>query len=471
MLRSVRARLTIWYTAILALVLITFSVISYGLLARENRAETDSSLAGTAREFTSAFSSDSSVAFARDAVALDFRYSDREIIVISPSGTVVAASRPHLAAADRQRIADLVRSGATGFHTVSGGKANDGVRLVAVPIQVMGRAFTAVVARDLAEQSNRLRNAAHAIFFGIPLAMVIAAVGGYLLARQSLQPVTTMSLQARHISAETLGERIPVRNEHDELGFLAATLNGLLERLQLAFASQRSFMADASHELRTPVAIIRGEADVVLSRDHREESEYRESIATIQKASVRLSRIVDNLFLLARTDAGSYPIARTRFYLADLVDDAVRAMRSIAASREIALSSTAPPDYILVADEELMSRLLLNLIENAVKFTAPGGRVTIEADATESRAWIRVSDSGPGIPPAEQEKIFERFYRGDRARRGGPDRVSGAGLGLPIARWIAEAHGGSIRIERSDSSGTTFLVAIPQEIDAAGAGL
>ena len=454
MFHSVRARLTLWYTAILALVLIIFSAVSYVLLARAIRAENDASLADTAHEFAAAFDpADGSRG--RD-VLLDFRYSDRQILVFSPKGEVVAGSNK-IGPEEQMRIQSFIRAGGIGLKTIPGGEEGDGVRIIATPINVVGTRYTVVVARELSEQADRLESAARAVFFGIPLALIVAAAGGYLLARKSFAPVTMMSLKARQIGAETLDERIEIGNERDELGFLAATLNGLLERLQLAFDSQRRFMADASHELRTPIAIIQGEADVALARD-RDAGDYRETIEVMQRAARKLTRIVQNLFLLARGDAGRYPISMSRFYVGEVVADCIRGMRSVAQARGVALSCSAPEDIVVVADEELIHRLVLNLVENAVKFTQRGGTVHVDVGAGGGNCTIRVADTGPGIESADQSRIFERFFRGDRAR---PQDAGGAGLGLPIARWIAEVHGGELRLEHSDSTGTVFLAILP----------
>ncbi len=326
MFHSVRARLTLWYTAILALVLIIFSAVSYVLLARAIRAENDASLADTAHEFAAAF--DPGVGSRGRDELLDLRYSDREIMVLSPAGALVEASKSRIGPAEKKRIEAFVRAGGNGFHTIPGGEEGDGVRIIATPIIVVGTRYTVVVASSLGEQADRLESAAHAVFFGIPVALLVAAAGGYLLARKSLAPVRMMSLKARQIGAETLDERIAIGNERDELGFLAATLNGLLERLQLAFESQRRFMADASHELRTPIAIIQGEADVALARD-RSAGDYRESIEVMQRAARKLTRIVQNLFLLARGDAGRYPTSMTRFYIAEPFPSGARRCRPL----------------------------------------------------------------------------------------------------------------------------------------------
>jgi two-component system OmpR family sensor kinase len=467
MLHSVRGRLTLYYTAVLAVVLITFSSISFALLAREIRTATDNSLQDTAREFAAAVAQDPTNAVAGAEVQLDFRYSDREILVVTTSGAVVASSRRHLAPAEQQRIAEGVRHGMRGLVTIPGGPENDGIRLFLLPVSVMGQRYLVVVARQLDEQADRLESAARAVFFGIPLALLVAAGGGYLLARNALRPVTDMSRNARQISAATLTARVPVKNEGDELGFLALTLNDLLGRLQTSFDSQRRFMADASHELRTPVAIIQGEADVTLAREDRTPAEYRESLMVMRKAAQKLTRIVENLFLLARTDAGSYPIRRSRFYLEELIGECVRSMKNIAAARDVRLEQSTPSDLLIEADEELIHRLILNLIDNALKFTPGGGRVLLEATREDGGYRLRVADSGVGIAPADQARVFERFYRVDRARGAqvpSTEAASGAGLGLPIGRWIAEAHGGSLSLEKSDPTGTIFSVRLPAEM-------
>jgi heavy metal sensor kinase len=458
MFASVRARLTLWYTAILALVLVTFSGISYALLSRAIHAATDATLVETARQFATNFATDPNDLGDAATILRQHRYDDGEVLLYSATGAVVASSPPRLANVERNAVTALVRARVNGLRTIAGGPEGDGVRVALVPLAAAGREYIVAVAHDLDEQADRLEAAARAVFFGIPAALLIAAAGGYLLARKSLAPVTAMSVKARQIGAETLGQRIEVGDARDELAFLASTLNDLLERLQRSFESQRRFMADASHELRTPISIIQGEADVILGRDDRGAAEYRESIEIMRKSSRRLTRIVDDLFLLARTDAGSYPMSKSRIDLEEAIQDCVRIMRSIAAAKDVEVTCDVPRDSVVTADSDLLHRLLLNLIDNAVKFTGNGGRVRIEV-ARAGMHEIRVHDSGPGIAAADRPRIFERFFRGDRIR----GATTGAGLGLPIARWIAEVHGGSLHVESSDANGTTFLVTLPDD--------
>jgi signal transduction histidine kinase len=257
---------------------------------------------------------------------------------------------------------------------------------------------------------------------------------------------------------------LPVENPHDELGELATVINGLLARVETSFDQQRRFVADASHELRTPTAIIRAEAEIALAREARAESEYREALRVVQDAGHRLSRIVDDLFLLARADAGHRPLQRELLYLDELAADAARAMQGLAAPRSIKLEVVPMPEAPFIGDAELLGRMLLNLLDNAIKYSPDAGTVTVSLGRTDSGYELRVADEGPGIPIEAQQHIFERFFRVDKARsRGERSATSGAGLGLAIARWVALAHGGTLELRQSGPDGSEFVVVLPAE--------
>ncbi len=468
MFQSVRARLTLWYCGLLAVVLVTYGAASYLRITRAIRAETDASLSDTAHELTAAFSQ---LASENDrlahAVPLDFRYSDRSLLLFRPDGAVLASSLPphELADADRDEIARRIARGIKGFFTVGATGGRDGVRALAIPINVVSNPYVAVVARDLGDEASRIENAGAALFLGIPVALLVAGGGGYLLARGSLAPVVRMSRKAREIGAANLGERIEVQNPADELGVLAATINDLLSRLETAFGSQRRFMAEASHELRTPLSILQGEADVALSRPDRGTDEYREALEIVQGTARKLSQIVEDLFLLSRRDTGTYPVRFSRFYLDETVADCARAMRTAAASRGVGISVESSAERLVCGDEELIHRLVLNLLDNAVKYTREGGSVRVDLACQNGIDRIRVRDEGPGVPEPERELIFGRFYRGDG---NGPGGGRGAGLGLAIAKSIAQLHSGDVRLAESSSSGSTFVVEIRVAVPASG---
>jgi signal transduction histidine kinase len=221
-------------------------------------------------------------------------------------------------------------------------------------------------------------------------------------------------------------------------------------------------MADASHELRTPVAILRTETDVTLAREHRDEGEYRESIAVMRDAANRLGRIVDDLFLLARADAGHLVAHRDEVYLDEVVHDATRALRTLADRRDVRVELAPVVDAPFRGDADLLGRLLLNLLDNAIKFSPPGGKVDVELARRNGSYEISVVDEGPGIPAEARDRVFERFFRVDAARsHAAASTTSGAGLGLAIAKWIAEAHGGRIGLVDSRPGHSEFRVTLP----------
>jgi two-component system OmpR family sensor kinase len=245
---------------------------------------------------------------------------------------------------------------------------------------------------------------------------------------------------------------------------LARVVNDLLDRLQRAFAQQQRFVADASHELRTPTAILRTEADVTLSREHRSEEEYRASIGVMRDAVRRLTRIVDDLFLLARADSGHLPLRREPIYLEELVHDVTRSVRSVAESRSVRVDLRNVVEAPFVGDADLLGRVLLNLLDNAIKHSPSGASVDVEMARRDGHYEILIADAGPGIPPEAQDRVFERFFRADVARaRNESSTTSGAGLGLAIARRIAELHSGQLDLVESRPGMTRFRVTLPAD--------
>jgi len=451
---SIRGRLTAWYTLVLAVVLIAAGMMSYAVMRRQMRRATDASLLTSAHQVASALQEEAAenrgilpVESARE-VLTNFRDNDRPMIILGANGSDFAASAtPITAAVDRGALRQRIAR-----HSFGLSSSKDELRLILSPLRIGGGEYFLAIAQSLDEQKELLEQLRYAMLGTIPLALLIAAAGGYLLARKSLAPVAAMSAKARAIGATNLGERVEVTNPADELGQLAVTLNALLERLEQSFDSQRRFMAEASHELRTPVAILQGELDVTLSRDDRDAREYRDSLEIMRKSVQRLTRIVRDLFLFARGDAGQYPMRNERFYLDEVVAQTVQGFRTVAAERGVTLAEEHEHDLTMQGDEDLVQRMAGNLIENAIKHTPAGGRVLVRTSAANGEIRIEVRDSGSGVPAELRERIFERFFR--------VDGTHGTGLGLPIARWIAEAHGGRVWLERSDSSGSVFVATL-----------
>jgi signal transduction histidine kinase len=282
-----------------------------------------------------------------------------------------------------------------------------------------------------------------------------------------------MGRQARRISASNLHERLPVENARDELGGLAEVLNGLLARLEHAFEheqrsaeQQRQFMADASHELRTPVAALSTVADVALARNDRDAGELREALDVVRGEGGRLGRLVDDLLLLSRADAGELPARRERLYLEELMQDSARAARGLAATRGVSLIAPPAEEAPFVGDSHMLRRLLMILLDNAIKYTPRGGevRLSLDRDLAGESYRISVEDTGPGVPAWATERIFERFFRVDESRGRTPEGNVGApsaGLGLAIARLTAEAHGGTVHLDATGPGGSRFVVTLP----------
>lgn len=501
MLDSVRVRLTLWYTGVLALVLVAFALAAYFFLARTLDRRTDNSLKEMAHSFSALLAIEEQdveaggeIGVARDAegnispdaavigAVSEYRFRDYKFIVYDEARRVVAASPVFVTegeeeinasvwtlpavASDVGKLLDTVAAlpDGTPRYTTLWGDDDHGFRAIAQRMRTSQRAYTLVVLRSLHEQEDLLEGASGALLVAVPLALLLASVGGYFLARKSLAPVVTMSDAAERISAANLHKRLPVANERDELGRLATVFNRLLARLGESFEQQRRFMADASHELRTPVAIVRGEAEVALSNELRPVEDLRESLAIVQDEGKRLTRIVEDLFTLARADAGQYRLTLTDFYLDELVGEAVRSVRTLISERDLSLNLNAPVEMPFRGDEALMRRLILNLLDNAIKHTPAGGSITVSCEPKENLYLLTVADTGSGIPKNAQPHIFERFYRADKARSrteaDGGNIMSGAGLGLSIARWIAEAHEGKLELQHSDRRGTVFVVTL-----------
>jgi heavy metal sensor kinase len=292
----------------------------------------------------------------------------------------------------------------------------------------------------------------------LPLLVLLASVLGYWLSGRALAPVNRIIETAGLIGAQNLSSRLDVPKARDELRRLTETLNAMLARIQASFKSITQFTADASHDLRTPVAVIRATAEITL-RKPRAQEEYRRALSTILETSVDTSELLENLLTLARADAGAAGMEMRTLDLAAHVQKARERAALLGLEKALDITATTPTEPVWVkADAIAIDRLLLILLDNAVKYSPNGGRCEIALSQSETHAQITVRDSGEGIPKAELKNIFDRFYRVDRVRS---RNTGGAGLGLAIARWIAEMHGGTIAAESTLGAGSEFQIKLP----------
>ena len=371
------------------------------------------------------------------------------VAIVDPAQSVLGSRMPGPLQIDQARIL-----AATDTPVFAG--PDQQMRIRAVISELDGVRYHIVVWTELDEVEREEGTLRRALVLGIPLALLLAVVGAWAVARRSLRPLADMAQQANEIGPRLSGRTLTAANPGDELGTLASAFNALLGRLSVSLQSQRAFMADASHQLRNPVSVVRMAAQVTLSRPGRTDEEYRESLEVIARQSERITKMVDDMFTLALVDADARPLQKAPLYLDEVVDTVAHDATPLAAARRIAVKGDTPGDVPFVGDEHLLRQMLANLVENAIRHTREGGTIVVSLEQAGNRVCIRVRDEGPGIAPADRPRIFERFVRLDTA--GGE---SGGGLGLPIARWIADAHGGSLDLESSSEKGSCFAVTLP----------
>jgi heavy metal sensor kinase len=457
-LRSIRVRLTLWYIALLALILAAFSAGIYLTLRHNLYSNLDDTLEARSEELLAG------MRFEGDQPTLEGLLpeanpepDDQFVRVFDASGTVTFDSSAGIAGDAASDALDAALGGGTATEQVDAGE--DTLRSRYVPIRRDGEiAGVLEVARSEDDVRDTLRTLLLILAVSYPATIAVASVGGAFLAGRALSPIDSITRVARRLSAEDLSRRLDLALPDDEVGRLARTFDEMLARLDVAFRQQRQFTADASHELRTPLTAIKGQTEVALSKGRSAEA-YREVLRSVNDEVDRLIRLVGSLLTLARADAGQMPLTLEPVGMAELARDAVEQVRPLATERGVQLDVKPGPEATIRADQDLLLQLLLNLLDNAVKHTPSGGRVTVTWEARDEDIVLSVSNTGPGIAAEHLSRIFDRFYRVDPARS---RAEGGVGLGLSICKWIAEAHGGSISAESARGRGATFTVRLPR---------
>ncbi len=447
---SIRARLTAWYTGVVLIVLVVSAIVVALVQERRarNRVDEDMSrtmltLHGIMRE---EFGEGHDVRHAAGEASTEMALPDRAVAIADPDGKFVVTWGRAIPSEQWPFVKEP-----PGLRTVH--VASERYRVLTEPDAFQGRRYVAAIAVPLASLDAEDAALRAALGWGIFAAMLAAGLGGWLVGRQTLRPLGDMARQAKTITERTPVGRLSTPHPADELGTLAVAFNGLLDRLAAVIDAQRQFMADASHEMRTPVSVVRTTAQVTLARDVRSADEYRESMTIVGEQAERLARLVDAMFLLSRAEAHGVPLLREPLYLDDIVTETARALRVLASTRDVRIETACDDEIGFVGDDRLLRHMVSNLIDNAIRHAARGGTVRVSLHAS-GRAEIRVSDDGRGIPESQRQRIFERFARHEAD-------YSGAGLGLPIARWIAEAHGGQLILESTGPNGSVFAAILP----------
>jgi len=455
---TLRFRLTLWYSAVLAVIIILFGLVVYGLTAFTLLSQVDNSLSQTAKDIINTSQ------MRRQLDVLFLLIPQQEVNRFSASRVYVQVWRANGTwVANSENLGDYKASldpaGLTRTHGSSGDVVIDNARLRVVTEPIVttnGQLLGYVQAASSLDQVDLAKNALLLVLVtGGLAAVLLAAMVGWLSANRALRPLDTITQTALQITrADDLSRRIPLAGvPQDEVGRLAQAFNDTLERLERLFNAQRRFLADVSHELRTPLTTIRGNVDLLRRMGGADAT----SLDAIQSEAERMSRLVGDLLLLAQSDAGTLPLARNPVELDTLLLEVFREAQVLAGG--VVLQIGEIDQAVVNGDRDRLKQLLLNLVSNAIKFTPEGGRVTLGLARTAGN-WARlvVTDTGVGIPPAELPFIFERFYRIDKART---RAAGGAGLGLAIAQRIAQVHGGRIEASSAGAGGSTFCVWLP----------
>ncbi len=455
-LHSIRGRLTLWYTLTLTVVLVlyaggVFLFLRYNLFAELDRQlHEDFEVAEQILERMG----EGGVQRHTDSHHEENEYPDNNqwLEVWSPEGKLLYRS-PSSREEELGPISAFERQG----HFVSRSiklPPSIHVRLLSGSYLINRLPVVIRVARSEEPLRQELKKFLLVLVLGLPLAIGIAGLGGYTLARHALEPVSRMTEQARKITAERLRERLPVENPEDELGHLARVFNETFARLERSFEQMRRFTADASHELRTPLTAIRSVGEVGL-REPRDAKAYREVIGSMLEEVDRLSRLVDSLLTLSRADAGHVKVTPEHINLIELAQEVVNQLGVLAEEKHQTLLVEAKEPVYVKVDRLILRQAIVNLIDNAIKYSPEGTCIRIVVQKRPEGSILEVIDKGPGIAAEHRERIFDRFYRIDKARS---REQGGTGLGLSMARWAVEVHGGRIELESEEGKGSTFRI-------------
>ncbi len=440
---SIRAKLLGWYAAILAGVLGAFGAVLYTRLEASLLREVEAELTAHAQALAHEIEDEEDDAGPLDLGPEYVRYFRPETRG-SPSyahwdgrGRRVGGNAP----------AEEPRPEAPGV-------GDDRDRRAISLATVTGGAI--LVGRSIREERERLAGLLWLLAGTGAGVFALAMLGGFLLAGRALAPIRKITEAAAALSAESLSRRIDLGRTESELSALARTLNDAFARLEASFDRQTRFTADASHELRTPLSILLTQVELALKKD-RTAPEYRETLETCLRAAQRMRATVEGLLTLARADAGEIRLAREPVDLKPLVEETLSLLAPLALDRRVAVAAEAVP-LVVAGDRERLREVAANLVANAIRYNREGGRVDVRLSRENGSAVLSVADTGIGIPEADRAHLFERFYRVDKARS---REMGGSGLGLAIAKWIVEAHGGTIGVESREGEGTTFTVTLP----------
>lgn len=443
---SIRLRLTLWYSAALAAIILCFTLGVYwsvrSSLLHSLDAQLERDLATVTRVARDQPNEINELA-QHGSVDL-FQVREGNVVLAETGDWSRAAMEKAPPSPTHQRPWSWVAPSGLGF------------RLKALTVTAPGHAYLITVAEDEANLRASLESLSTILSLGVPLALVLALIGGYLLAGRVLAPIETMAGKAREITADRLSERLPVEQD-DEFGKLAQVFNQTFARLEESFDRLRRFTSDASHELRTPLTAIRSVGEVGL-RQGLDAEALREVISSMLEEADRLTKLVDSLLTLSRAESGTLKLKPEPTNLVALVSEVIECLEVLAEEKEQNIALMACQEAVAGIDRGTVRQALMNVLDNAIKYSPQGSRITVCVVVSAGEATVEVSDGGPGIAPEHTKKVFDRFYRIDSGRS---REVGGTGLGLAIARWAVEVNGGRIELVSESGKGSIFRIVLP----------
>ncbi len=456
---SIRLRLALWYSAILAVVISLFGIVVWGVLVFSLTNQMDDRLNQTAEQVVRV----SSVTPISDLSILTipqldiFQADGLYIQVLDTSGRIRGASQ-NINRLEQPLDPDLIGASEKTIRSVIVNRAR--VRVLTAPLvstggKLLGYLQVGALLRDVDQATNLL--VLTLVSVGV-LSVVLSAISIALTTRRALRPIETITEAALQITrADDLSRRIPFKGtSNDEVGRLTSAFNNTLERLERLFNAQRRFLADISHELRTPLTAVRGNVDLL----RRMKTPDKASLDAIQSEVDRMSRLVGDLLMLAQAESGNLPILKAELELDTLLLEVYRESTVLAESK-VTVTLGEEDQARVIGDRDKLKQVILNLVGNAIKYTPHGGTVTLGLACLNGWARVTVSDTGVGIPAEDLPRVFDRFYRVDKSRTRTTSDVGGAGLGLSIAKWIAQAHGGRLEVSSQIGKGSCFSLWLP----------
>jgi heavy metal sensor kinase len=452
--RSIRLRLTGWYVLVLCAMLVVYAGTTFVSVRHEFVEQLDEQLH---EDFETAEGRLARSADGRIELASERHHdaSDAEgngIDVWSASGEAiyrssVSSTLPPVPAsvAPEQRQYTSMESDGMRWRVLVGTST------------IGGSAVVLRVSRSEKRLRAQLGEILTVLVFGLPVAGLLAGVGGYVMARRALTPIDRLASEAHRITADRLHERLSVENPNDEIGRLATIINATLTRLESSFEQLRRFTADASHELRTPLTVIRSIGEVGLG-ETRSPAEYKEAMGSMLEEVDRLTSLVDTLLRLSHGDAGTVRLSRQPIDLGDLTTEVIASLTILAEERQQRFRIDAPERVLVTVDRLVLREAIANIVDNAIKYSRLGATIDVRVRIQGREAVLDIADEGPGVAPEHRERIFDRFFRLDEARS---RDEGGTGLGLAIAKWAVEANGGHVLVESGPKGGSVFRIALP----------